>query len=202
MTVRRTFTAWAAVLVLLAGVACSGGDSAPMIAETDETPFRDAQRLKDSRPAEALANFLKVIEKRGLQNAPESHLEAGQIYLEHVKNPIFAIYHFSKYLELQPNAVQAPLVRQRIEAATLQFSAQLPLRPEDNQLRVNSATELDGYEVARALRSSPIGKSAALIAVTGYGQVDDRRRSKDAGFDAHLVKPVSQGVLASLLASP
>jgi PAS domain S-box-containing protein len=62
--------------------------------------------------------------------------------------------------------------------------------------------ELDGYEVARALRSSPAGKTAALIAVTGYGQADDRRRSKDAGFDAHLVKPVSQGVLASLLAAP
>jgi PAS domain S-box-containing protein len=62
--------------------------------------------------------------------------------------------------------------------------------------------ELDGYEVARALRSSPICKTAALIAVTGYGQADDRRRSKDAGFDAHLVKPVSQGVLASLLAAP
>jgi CheY-like chemotaxis protein len=62
--------------------------------------------------------------------------------------------------------------------------------------------ELDGYEVARALRSSAIGKTAALIAVTGYGQVDDRRRSKEAGFDAHLVKPVSQGVLASLLAAP
>jgi PAS domain S-box-containing protein len=61
--------------------------------------------------------------------------------------------------------------------------------------------ELDGYEVARALRSSPLGKTASLIAVTGYGQVDDRRRSKDAGFDAHLVKPVSLGVLASLLAA-
>jgi PAS domain S-box-containing protein len=61
--------------------------------------------------------------------------------------------------------------------------------------------ELDGYEVARALRSSPLGKTASLIAVTGYGQADDRRRSKDAGFDAHLVKPVSLGVLASLLAA-
>jgi PAS domain S-box-containing protein len=61
--------------------------------------------------------------------------------------------------------------------------------------------ELDGYEVARVLRSSPFGKTAALIAVTGYGQADDRRRSKDAGFDAHLVKPVSLGVLASLLAA-
>jgi PAS domain S-box-containing protein len=59
---------------------------------------------------------------------------------------------------------------------------------------------LDGYEVAQALRSSPIGETAALIAVTGYGQADDRRRSKEAGFDAHLVKPVSQTLLSSLIA--
>jgi CheY-like chemotaxis protein len=36
--------------------------------------------------------------------------------------------------------------------------------------------------------------------VTGYGQTDDRARSKDAGFDAHMVKPVSQGLLSSLIA--
>jgi signal transduction histidine kinase/CheY-like chemotaxis protein len=61
---------------------------------------------------------------------------------------------------------------------------------------------LDGYEVARALRSSPDGKTTALIAVTGYGQAEDRRRTKEAGFDAHLVKPVSQSVLSSLIAVP
>jgi len=58
---------------------------------------------------------------------------------------------------------------------------------------------LDGYEVARALRASPVGKQATLIAVTGYGQQDDRRRSTEAGFDAHLVKPVSQSLLSSLI---
>jgi two-component system, sensor histidine kinase len=60
---------------------------------------------------------------------------------------------------------------------------------------------LDGYEVARALRASTGGKLMTLIAVTGYGQADDRQRSKDAGFDAHLVKPVSQPLLSSLIAS-
>ena len=48
---------------------------------------------------------------------------------------------------------------------------------------------LDGYEVAQALRSSPIGKTAALIAVTGYGQADDRRRSKEA---ARVADPAVQ----------
>jgi PAS domain S-box-containing protein len=61
---------------------------------------------------------------------------------------------------------------------------------------------LDGYEVARALRASPSGSSTALIALTGYGQADDRRRSKEAGFDAHLVKPVSHHVLSSVIAVP
>jgi signal transduction histidine kinase len=60
---------------------------------------------------------------------------------------------------------------------------------------------LDGYAVARALREGPIGKTVTLIAVTGYGQLDDRRRSKEAGFDAHLVKPVSHALLAGLIAS-
>ena len=58
---------------------------------------------------------------------------------------------------------------------------------------------LDGYEVARTVRSSPGGKSAVLIAVTGYGQAEDRRRSTEAGFDAHLVKPVSQSLLSVLI---
>jgi CheY-like chemotaxis protein len=61
---------------------------------------------------------------------------------------------------------------------------------------------LDGYELARALRASPAGKTALLIAVTGYGQAEDRRRSKEAGFDAHLVKPVSQNLLLSLITAP
>jgi PAS domain S-box-containing protein len=58
---------------------------------------------------------------------------------------------------------------------------------------------LDGYEVARAVRSTPGGTSAMLIAVTGYGQAEDRRRSREAGFDAHLVKPVSQSLLSTLI---
>jgi CheY-like chemotaxis protein len=61
---------------------------------------------------------------------------------------------------------------------------------------------LDGYDVARALRASPGAAATVLIAVTGYGQAEDRRRSKEAGFDAHLVKPVSQTLLSSLIATP
>lgn len=56
---------------------------------------------------------------------------------------------------------------------------------------------MDGYEVARRMRQSvPL---ARLIALTGYGQAEDRRRAQDAGFDAHLLKPVEPTALAKLL---
>jgi CheY-like chemotaxis protein len=61
---------------------------------------------------------------------------------------------------------------------------------------------MDGYEVARRLRSSGhIDPGARLIAVTGYGREGDRRQSAQAGFDVHLVKPVTLDVLTSALSS-
>jgi len=49
---------------------------------------------------------------------------------------------------------------------------------------------MDGYEVARRLRGEPAFANAMIIALSGYGQDEDRRRSREAGFDHHLVKPV------------
>jgi len=59
---------------------------------------------------------------------------------------------------------------------------------------------LDGYEVARRIRAAPWGRGLTLVAITGWGQESDRRRSQEAGFDSHLVKPVDPGALAALLA--
>ena len=59
---------------------------------------------------------------------------------------------------------------------------------------------MDGYEVARRLRAEPGIENVLLIAMTGYGQEEDRRRSQDAGFNAHLVKPVDLEALQELLA--
>ena len=59
---------------------------------------------------------------------------------------------------------------------------------------------MDGYEVARRLRRHPGLENARLVALTGWGQEDDRRRSKEAGFDHHLVKPVEPTALEGLLA--
>ena len=59
--------------------------------------------------------------------------------------------------------------------------------------------EMDGYAVARAVRSDPRFASTRLIALSGYGQPDDRKRTADVGFDEHLVKPVEHDVLNAAL---
>ena len=58
---------------------------------------------------------------------------------------------------------------------------------------------LDGYEVARQIRAI-LGRSAVLIALTGYSLPEDRQRASDAGFDDHVVKPVDPADLSRLLA--
>jgi two-component system CheB/CheR fusion protein len=60
---------------------------------------------------------------------------------------------------------------------------------------------LDGYQVARLLRQEPQTQGALLVALTGYGQEQDRRRSLAAGFDIHLVKPFDPDELEEILAS-
>jgi PAS domain S-box-containing protein len=60
---------------------------------------------------------------------------------------------------------------------------------------------LNGYEVARRLRQEPQLRDVVLVAVTGWGQEEDRRRSREAGFDHHLTKPPDPAAIAQLLAS-
>jgi CheY-like chemotaxis protein len=58
---------------------------------------------------------------------------------------------------------------------------------------------MDGFELARRLRDNETLAGIKLVAITGYGQETDRARSRDAGFDAHLVKPVDLEHLEQLL---
>ncbi len=61
--------------------------------------------------------------------------------------------------------------------------------------------KLTGYEVASRLREEPWGKRMVLVAVTGWGQEEDKRRAMQAGFDHHLTKPVDPAALEKVLAS-
>lgn len=58
---------------------------------------------------------------------------------------------------------------------------------------------LDGYEVARRMRREPWSRAITLVALTGWGREEDRVRSREAGFDGHLVKPVNEAALEQLV---
>ena len=73
------------------------------------------------------------------------------------------------------------------------------LRPELVLLDLGMP-DLDGFQVCRRIRQFDWGDEVLLVALTGWGQEQDRRRAYDAGFDAHLVKPLDHGALAALLA--
>ena len=73
-------------------------------------------------------------------------------------------------------------------------------RPEVALLDIGMP-KVSGYDVARYLRNRPWGQDVLLVAITGWGQAQDRERAQEAGFDHHLVKPVDPDALATLLAS-
>jgi len=104
MSYRQIVTVLLAACAIFFATGCERADNQLLSSEADESNFRQGQQLvKQGRNTEALASFLKVIAKRG-DAAPESHLEAGLLYLRQIKDPLAAIYHFRKYLELQPNS--------------------------------------------------------------------------------------------------
>src|SRR6185369_3180227 len=88
-----------------------------------------------------------------------------------------------------------------VEAVFLPEQAlqRVELRPPEVILLDIGLPGMDGYEVARRVRAMPGGQSIRLIALTGYGQAEDRRRALDAGFNEHLVKPVETEKLQQAL---
>lgn len=167
---------WLRLLLGLAALwlgGCTDSDRVRTAAEVDEPAYREGQSLlKTGRRQEALSAFLRVIDQRG-NDAPESHLELGLLYAQHINDPLSAIYHFKKYLALRPNSPQAPLVRQRIDAATREFARTLPAQPLENQLqRVDLVAALDKLKqeneaLKQELADVKAGRNA--VAVPGLG---------------------------------
>jgi len=146
----RSFLLCAAAAMVLAAMPGCGGDAASLSSEMDDSSYREGQQMeRQGRWDEALTAYLKVIDRRG-DTAPESNLDAGLIYLNHIKDPILAIYHFRKYLELEPNSKQAVYVRGLVDAAKREFARALPGQP------LESETEHLGVEeqVARLQREN------------------------------------------------
>jgi tetratricopeptide (TPR) repeat protein len=162
----------AAVLLLGLG-GCGDSERLPYASELDEPNYREGQSLlKSGRRQEALSAFLKVIDKRR-DDAPESHLEVGLLYVQHINDPLSAIYHFRKYLALRPNSPQAPLVRQRINAAIREFARTLPAQPLESQpQRVDLVATLDQLKkendsLKQQLADAKAGRGLTALPGTG-----------------------------------
>lgn len=120
------------VALILGFSACAPSD-VEIVSETDEKQYQLAQDYKSQgRVEEALSAFHRVIDAR--RDSPESHFEAGYIYLNELKDPVRAIYHFDRYLQFKPNSPQATQVRQLIETAQKEFARQLPAQPYQGEL--------------------------------------------------------------------
>jgi len=116
-SVRWAGTLVFAILIFSALPGCQPGTGPQLTAEMDEPHFRRGLQMKKSEKYNvALEAFLKVIAKRG-DDAPESHLEVGAIYLDHIKDPFAAMYHLKKYRELKPNGTNREAVNDQIERA-------------------------------------------------------------------------------------
>lgn len=173
MPLPRPLTRLCLALLALGGLlaGCADNDRLSYTSETDDPNFQKGRALKDTRRQEALSAFLKVIERRG-DDAPESHLEAGLLYHTHINDPLSALYHFKKYLALRPNSPQAPLVRQRVDAAIRDFARTLPAQPLDNQLeRVELIAAMDRLKKENDLLKEQLAdlRGARLAVPAGGG---------------------------------
>jgi hypothetical protein len=192
----RLLAVVAALLALGLGAGCADR-AAPLVAETEEPLFAQGVQMKrQGRSGEALASFLRVIDKRGGSNAAESHLEAGLIYLHATKDPVLAYYHFRRYLELQPNSREAPRVRGMVDAAAREFASRMPGRPMTEQSVRLAADE----ETAKLRRE--IEELRAELATLRGGGAQPVVRSVRPGLTARPPQPVPMLELPATESAP
>jgi tetratricopeptide (TPR) repeat protein len=170
MRIRQIVRVSMTSVALFFAAGCERTDNQTLSSEADEPNYRQGQQLgKQGRSQEALSAYLKVIAKRG-ESAPESHLEAGLLYLDQVKDPLAAIYHFRKYLELQPNSRQAVYVKGRIDVAKREFARTLPAQPLENQ-----AERQEMFDQVDRLQRENEQMKAELVALRGGGPLPSTR---------------------------
>ena len=170
-----------ATFLLCLFVSACTPDTVEVVSENDEKQYQLAKSYQEQgRVDEALSAFLRVIDAR--RDAPESHLEAGYIYLHKMKDPVSAIYHFKRYMQLKPDSKQAAQVQQLIETAQKEFARQLPAHPYEGQL-----DRLDLMELMQGLKRENESLKRDLVAAQKRvqqleGLVGGARRSSSSGL--------------------
>jgi LysM repeat protein len=131
---KKNFNSWSLIACwFLFQSACAPVGT--IIEELDDPAFeRGRSYLKVGRETDALDEFLSVA--RRVTQAPKSHLEVGRLFLTLTdrKDPVAAIYHFRRFLLLQPDARESPMVEQLIVTAEREIIRELPGEPYNNYL--------------------------------------------------------------------
>lgn len=191
-----SFLSLLALLLFAAG--CERPQGTGQTAEIDDPDrTRGLSLLRSGRNQEALAAFLRVIEKRG-GSAPESHLDAAQIYHEQIRDQLAAIYHYKKYLELMPNGQKADLVRGRIQAATRDFARTLPAQPLENQVLRNDLLDV----VEQLKREKAQLQDELARALAGVGQPAPRGTIANLGANEPVSPLENQSIVRPVPNTP
>ena len=130
---RQIFIFFPALFLFLSFTACSNFDE--VAEEESSSAFkRGRSYLKVGKNEEALDEFLSIT--RRMVKCPKSHLEAGRLYLtvKARKDPVAAVYHFRRYLFLEPSSREAPKVKQLIVTAEREIIRNLPGKPYEGYL--------------------------------------------------------------------
>lgn len=189
MTVRHVLAACAAAAVLLLVAGCGSGRRTVTTNETSDPLYQEAKDLeRQGRNGEALSDLLKEIDRRGESGAPESHLEAGNLYLNWAHDPFEAYHHFSKFLELRPNDKRADEVRGMREAAMRDVARILHAPPGDQTVSLEQAQEI------QQLRQRVHELEAELQALRGGGPAN--------ASAAAIPLPADNGAAAAAGGSP
>ncbi|MEY2999909.1 MAG: hypothetical protein RL648_123 [Verrucomicrobiota bacterium] len=174
---------WIRVFLAISLLAMAGGcgPTPTVVKETEERSYRRGKSLlREGRQEEALQAFLSVVAAR--PDAIESHLESGLIYLNQIKDPLAAIYHFRSYLAMAPDGEHAGFVRELILTAQRDFAKTLPGDPfVDAVERVNlmetvKTLQAENNALKREVMDleADLGRLRAKGSPTGTGSVVQR----------------------------
>jgi nucleoid-associated protein YgaU len=141
MSVRRPIVVSLALAALLLG-GCRGNNV--MTDEVNDPLYQQGREFaKQGRFNEALNAFLKEIDRRGENGAPESHLEAGALCLNWAHDPVEAYHHFSRYLMLQPTGPAAKMVMGQRDAAKREIAKYLLAPTNQDVISLESGQDID-----------------------------------------------------------
>jgi len=199
--VRSRLVRWAGSLLLISVLpGCQPGSGPQLTAEMDEPHFRRGLQMKKSEKYNvAQEAFLKVISKRG-DDAPESHLEVGAIYLDHIKDPFAAMYHLKKYRELKPNGANRDAVSDQIERAEKEIIRRVMQRvgsPVQRQLN-----ELDYEDRIESLQAENATLRSGIVSLRQQLAEQSRTSSPVAAIPSGNRGPSSSAAVRPVQTAP